>query len=62
MTPAPADYDGDGKHDQTVYDRSTGMWYICQSFNGVRRDQQWGWKAARPIILQTLINSRLPSF
>ena len=32
-TPAPGDYDGDGRTDRAVYRSSTGVWWILQSSN-----------------------------
>jgi hypothetical protein len=44
----PIDYDGDGRSDLAVYWPRKGNWYISLSSGG-RGDQQFGWKASRPV-------------
>ena len=47
--PVPADYDGDGLFDRTVYAPLRGQWYIWQSATQTQRTQPWGWEEAEPL-------------
>jgi len=47
--PVPADYDGDGKADITVYRPSDGNWFHINSSNGQVRIQQWGLSGDQPV-------------
>ncbi|MFA7158603.1 MAG: hypothetical protein WC299_04810, partial [Kiritimatiellia bacterium] len=42
--PTPADYDGDGSADPTVYDLATGQWTVMMSASGYYRlTTNWTW-------------------
>ena len=45
------DYDGDGKTDLSLYQPSTGYWYILQSSTNYTTSiaQQWGLSTDTPI-------------
>jgi len=39
----PADFDGDGRTDMSVFRPTTGAWYIRNSLDETNRFQQWNW-------------------
>jgi hypothetical protein len=39
---APQDFDGDGRHDITIYRSTTGEWYTRRSSNGTLLARAWG--------------------
>ena len=41
-TPAPGDYDGDGKTDVAVFRAAEGNWYWLQNSNAAFRVANWG--------------------
>jgi hypothetical protein len=41
-TPAPGDYDGDGKTDLAVFRPASGAWYVLQSSSGALLAQAFG--------------------
>jgi predicted CoA-binding protein len=43
------DFDGDNKTETAVFRRSTGRWYIINSYNGVQRSVSWGQKNGNDI-------------
>jgi hypothetical protein len=45
-TPAPGDYDGDGKTDPCVYRPGTGTWFVLESHAGYTTWWWVGWGAA----------------
>ena len=55
--PVAADYDGDGAADLAVYHPATGSWHVLKSTTGGIRTQNWGWSAAKPTLLYSLIHS-----
>ena len=47
-TPQPADYDGDGKADPTVFRPETGDWYSLRTTEGLS-GANWGTVGDRPV-------------